>query len=245
MKGYLPQREAREIFRCRDREILADGPVRTGKTRAILEKMYVTAVKYPGCRILLARAYRASLTQSALQTFETDVLGGQWPAISNPGGDKRYRESYKFENGSEIVLGGLDHVERLMSTEFDRIAIFEATELKRDEPYHYLLTRLSGDKTAYTQLVVDANPGPPTHWLWARHLAGDTTRIRIDHRCNPRWWNEDENDWTEKGRDYVLGTLQRGKGSTAYRRLVLGEWVASQGLVFECFDIERHVREKI
>jgi len=53
---------------------LYDGPAGTGKTKSVLEKVHLAAMKYPGMRALLVRATRASMTDSVLVEFESTVL---------------------------------------------------------------------------------------------------------------------------------------------------------------------------
>jgi len=129
-KKYRPYGAAREMWCCKEKEILIDGPAGTGKTRAIVEKANLIAMKYPGSRILFVRATRASLTQSVLVTFEEKVLPEGSPV--KKGARKDFRQSYRYPNGSEIVLGGMDNPDRIMSTEYDIICAFESTELGED-----------------------------------------------------------------------------------------------------------------
>ena len=71
-----------EVFRCRDRRILVEGPANTGKTRGDLEYVNYRAVTCPGIRVLLARQTLQSLRESVLVTWEQKVLGPDHPAMS-------------------------------------------------------------------------------------------------------------------------------------------------------------------
>ncbi len=116
-QAYEPRGAAEELFYTHEREVLLAGPAGTGKTRAALEKMFLCMQKYSSMRCLLARKTRVSLTQSALVTLEEKV----WPAghsISR-GATRGRRTGYVLENGSELVLGGLDNADRVMSSEYD------------------------------------------------------------------------------------------------------------------------------
>ena len=64
-----------------DQEIILTGPTRTGKTRAVLHKVYTKAIEYPGLRALILRKTRASLTETTLVTFERDILGVDHPLV--------------------------------------------------------------------------------------------------------------------------------------------------------------------
>jgi hypothetical protein len=161
--AYEPRGAARELFYCRAGEVLVEGPAGTGKTRAVLEKVHLCLLKYPGSRGLIVRKTRASMTESVLVTFEEKVLGESDP-MKRKGGSRRLRQSYVYPNGSHLVVGGMDNAGRIMSTEFDVIAAFEATELTEDD-WERLTTRLRNHVMPYQQAIADCNPEAPGHWL--------------------------------------------------------------------------------
>lgn len=224
-KPYEPSGGARELFRCRAKEILIEGPANTGKTRAVLEKAHIAAEKYPGARILFVRATRTSMTQSVLVTYEEKVLPVGHPAKS--GARRSHRESYHYPNGSEVVCGGLDNADRLMSTEYDLICLFEATEAVEDD-VEKLTTRLRNKVMPYQQLICDCNPAGPLHWLNLRAGRGRMVRILSRHEDNPTV----DADYLERLRS-LSGALRS--------RLYEGRWVAADGLVYENFTRERNV----
>lgn len=124
-------------------EVLLDGPAGTGKTRAVLERLNTLCEEWPGIRVLLCRATRVSLTESVLVTFEQKVLWQGHPVLDGPGRENRH--SYRYPNGAEIVTGGLDNPDRIMSTEYDVIYVAEATECTQ-EAWEKLLTRLRNNR---------------------------------------------------------------------------------------------------
>ena len=165
-------------------EIIIDGPAGTGKTRGGLEKLYLFARNYPGFRGLLARKTRESLTNSALVTLERDVLGVSHPAVVN-GPRRNFRQSYQFENGSEIVISGLDKSEKLLSSEYDMIFVPQAEEIEEID-WELMITRLrsslSKSTVPYQQIFGDCNPSSPYHWIARRARAGTGASAR----CRPR-----------------------------------------------------------
>jgi len=118
---YHPRGASAELFDCHDREVLLAGPAGTGKTRSLLEKAYLCAMKYDGMRCLFVRKTRASCTTSVLVTFESKVVPPGKAILYGPA--RRNRQSYRFENGSEIVVGGMDKAEKTLSTEYDLICL--------------------------------------------------------------------------------------------------------------------------
>ncbi|HET8522271.1 MAG TPA: phage terminase large subunit, partial [Thermomicrobiales bacterium] len=152
VRRYEPQGGARDLFFCTDKEVLLEGPAGTGKSLACLKKLDRNAVKYPGSRQLIVRKTRTSLTQTALITFEKQVIVA--------GGRVRFhttRQAYLYPNGSEIVVGGLDKDSKVMSSEYDAIYVQEATELTEAD-WEALTTRLRNGVIPHQQLIADCNP---------------------------------------------------------------------------------------
>lgn len=217
-------------------EIVLSGPAGTGKSRAVLEKLHAICLRWPGARGLIVRKTRASLTQSALVTFEEKVLPARSPVKSGP--TRAHRESYKYPNGSEIVVGGMDRPERVMSTEYDFIYPQEAIELTIDD-WEALVTRNRNFVVPFQQVVGDANPSSPQHWLYQRCRSGLAAMLDSRHEDNPVLWDEDAGEWTPKGVIYIA-SLDR---LTGVRKLRLrhGKWVQAEGQVYDGFDPAIHV----
>lgn len=218
--------------------MVISGPAGTGKSLACLLRLYHDATTIPGLRGLILRKTRASLTESALVTFERDVLGPDSPLIrgvTRPG-----RRSYRFPNASEIIVGGLDAEQKVMSTDFDRIYVQEAIELTEPE-WETLSTRL-GRRGDFGQLLADTNPDKPSHWLRRRSEAGKTEMLESRHEDNPVLWDGDAAEWTPAGQAY----LQRLDALTGPRlqRLRFGRWVQAEGLVYDAWDAAVHLIDR-
>lgn len=236
MRPYAPGDDtaARAMLLCRDTEILMEGPAGTGKTRALLEKAFIAANNYPGCRILLTRKTRKAMTESVLVTWEDKVVPFRHPVLA--GASRKLRHSYEFANGSSVVIVGLDDPDKIMSTEYDMILIFEATETTADD-YEKLLSRLRNGVIPYQQIIADCNPSYPKHWLNVRASGGGMTRLLSRHEDNPMLFRDGE--WTDFGASYV----ERLERMTGHRlqRLRYGKWAAADGLVYEEFDSAIHL----
>lgn len=238
---YDPRGGAFELFRCRAPEVCLDGPAGTGKTRAALEKIHLALLKYPGARWLVARKTNTALSASAMVTFRNLVLH---PAegVTYFGGSKVRPAAFVYPNGSELVVNGLDKPEKVKSTEFDGAYINEATECTLDD-IEFVRSRLRNGKMPYQQLILDANPDAPTHWLNQRMLEGRTQRILSRHQDNPRYWNVDRQDWTDEGRAYLA--ILDGLTGVRRDRLRDGRWVAAEGMVYaDAWSRERNVIER-
>ena len=229
---YRPSGSAREVFFGREPVIVMDGPAGTGKSRALLEKLNALCLKYSGMRALVVRKTRASLTQTTLVTWEDHVK----PGCETSNQQRSQRQSYKYANGSEVVVGGMDKPIKIMSSEYDVILAFEAVEFSEDD-FESFTTRLRNGVMPYQQLLADCNPGPPTHWLHQRMLRGQARRIICRHQDNPRLYQRGE--LTPYGAAYmrVLDDL------TGVRRDRLrdGKWVAAEGMVYSEWDDAVHL----
>lgn len=229
-KPYQPQGNIRAMWYDFSPELIIAGPADTGKSRGILERMYFLAAHHPKTRMLMTRKTRASLTESAMVTFERYVVPENSPILQGP--DRANRHAYKFPNGSEIVTGGLgDDREktRIMSTEYDLIYVQEARELAESE-WEELSTRCSGraGNMGWHQLIGDTNPDSSTHWIKQRQSAGLLKLIEARHTDNPSITQE------------RLDVLARLTG-VRRDRLYLGLWRTAEGGIYEGYDPVRHV----
>lgn len=246
-RAYEPRGAARQLWTCRDEEILIEGPAGTGKTRAILEKMHFCAMKYPGFRGLIIRKTRESLTNTVLVTLEDKVVAAGDPILEGP--KRNLRQTYRYDNGSEIDVGGLDKSMKIMSSEYDMIATFESTELIEDD-FENLTTRLRNGIMPYQQIIADCNPGPPNHWLNHRPRKKGTTRLLSRHVDNPLYFERKIGYFDHKiyYKPTLLGEKYLKKlsrlGGVRRLRLFLGKWAAAEGMVYETYDPNIHLLKK-
>ena len=228
---YRPLGAALEVFSRRDPEVILSGPAGTGKSRGMLEKLHYAADKHAGSRILLVRKTRTSLTNTTLVTYQRYVLPDGQAEVSYKGA--------KYPNGSVIDFGGMDKASRIMSSEYDIIAVPEATELTLDD-WESLTTRLRWGRIPYQQMLADCNPSFPKHWLKQRALAGKAVMLESRHEDNPTLWNG--TDWTTNGRAYI-SKLDALSGAR-YLRLRKGIWAAAEGMVYEDYDSAAHLVDR-
>lgn len=218
-------------------EMVLAGPAGTGKTLANLLHCLWFGETYPRARMLIVRKTRASLTESALVTWET-LLGDGHPILGHPI-NRGNRHQYRFPNGSVLVTGGMDRPDKILSTEWDLVYVPEATDLSLLD-WETLGGRLRAGAGPYDLLFGDCNPTTPSHWIYKRHLAGGLSLIPTTHKDNPRYWDRAAGDWTEAGRRYVVERLGRMTGARR-DRFLRGLWVAAEGLVYDGYDPAVHL----
>ncbi len=236
-RAYQPRGAVLPLFYDKSPEILVSGPAGTGKSRGILEKLHLLAEKYAGSRLLMLRKTRESLSQAALVTFEQHVVPAGHPILNGP--QRNMRQSYRYPNGSEIVVGGLDKSQKVMSTEYDVAYIQEAIEVDEVD-WENVTTRLRNGVIPYQQILADTNPGVPTHWLYSRaYKKGKTKLYESTHVDNPVLWDEKEGTWTPFGLKY-MSKLDALTGPR-FHRLRHGKWVGAEGQIYDTWDPLKHV----
>lgn len=239
---YEPRGAARDLFSCRASEVCIVGAAGTGKSLACLFRLHLAALASPGIRCLIVRKTAVSLGATTLVTFERKVAAEAIGAgiVRWYGGSTREAASYRYSNGSVIVVGGMDRPERVLSSEFDLIFADEATELTETD-WETLGTRLRHGVLAWQQQIAACNPDHPSHWLKQRADRGAMTMLTSRHRDNPAYVNAD-GSLTAAGVDYMA----KLDALTGVRRLRLrdGKWAAAEGLVYDGFDPAAHVVDR-
>lgn len=236
---YDSRGAASELFHHRDPELLISGPAGTGKSRACLEKLHAAALKYPRMRGLIFRKTQRSLAASALVTFREKVLH-PLDKVKYFGGNDEKPAQYEYANGSVLVVGGMDNAQKVMSTEYDMAYGNEMTECELAD-LEAVTTRLRNGVMPYQQLLMDCNPGAPSHWLKQRVDSGKTVMLESRHEDNPMLYDEN-GELTAIGSAY-MSKLDNLSG-VRYLRLRKGLWAASEGIVYEDYDPAIHVIDR-
>lgn len=236
---FEPRGAIKDAFESRERELVLSGPAGTGKSRGVLEKLHLAALKYPGMHGLIVRKTAVTLTTTGLVTWNKMVTP---EAQANGtcrwyGGSQQEPAQYVYSNGSSIVVGGLDKPTKIMSSEYDMIFVQEAIELTVTD-WENLTTRLRYGRMPYQQLLADTNPGAPTHWLNQRCKEGKARMLYSVHEDNPRLYDPLTETWTEEGKRY-LNTLDALTG-VRYLRLRKGLWVAAEGVIYDEWQPDVH-----
>lgn len=236
---YEPRGAANTLFRTRASEVAMAGPAGTGKSLACLFRVHLSALNNPGIRCLIVRKTAVSLGATTLVTFEKKVAKHALEAglLRWFGGSPREAACYRYENGSVIVVGGMDKPEKVLSSEYDLVFADEATELTETD-WETLGTRLRNGVLAWQQQIAACNPDRPTHWIKQRSDRGSMLMLHSRHLDNPAYVNLD-GTLTAKGADYMA----KLDALTGVRRLRYrdGIWAAAEGLIYEGWDDALHL----
>ncbi|MEU1372994.1 phage terminase large subunit [Streptomyces triculaminicus] len=236
---YEPRGAARELFKSRDSEVAMAGPAGTGKSLACLYRVHFAALNNPGIRCLVVRKTAVSLGSTTLVTYEKKVAAHALAAgiVRWYGGSPREAASYRYDNGSVIVVGGMDKPEKVLSAEYDLVFVDEATELTETD-WETIGTRLRNGRLSWQQQIAACNPSHPTHWIKQRSDRGGMRMLHSRHHDNPAYVHAD-GTLTDQGKDY-MGKLD---ALTGVRRLRYrdGIWAAAEGVIYEGWDEALHV----
>jgi hypothetical protein len=255
------------LYRCTAPEVLVEGRAGTSKTTGILVKLIADCERHEGCRVLICRQTRKSLSESVMVTFDRMIRPGH-PAYKAV--QRINRHANEWPNGSTIVWGGLDNPAGLFSTEWDRVYVAEATEVPLDA-WDLFGRAMRNNRTPYHQRIADCNPGPPGHWLNQRatpatDVLRDSWKTKADydrlqvynhhqvmqpghpmrrlisvHQDNPAYWDAVHWRWLPLGEQFVMGTLAGMSGHNR-ARMFDGRWRAAEGSVYGAeFDETRNV----
>jgi PBSX family phage terminase large subunit len=230
----------RDLILAHEPDVMAVGPAGTGKTVTSVWKLHFICMKYPGARCLMARKTLESLKSGALATYK-NKLQPELYGVRQFGGNKFAPAEFQYPNGSVILVVGMDKADKVLSTEFDVVYVNEATEI-RESDWETLRGRLRNGVVPYQMIYGDLNPSGVRHWAYVRMHKGLTRRIETTHKDNPAYWDEKKNDWTDLGRSYIKVTLE-GLTGTRRKRLLQGQWATAEGVVYDSFDPQYHVKE--
>lgn len=224
-----------EFMACRAPEIMLSGPSETGKTITALSLADFLCRATAGIQGAIVRKVRADMDGTVLQIFREKVLGLATD-VTVYGGE--HPEWFGYPNGSRIWVGGMDKPGKVLSGERDFVLTNQAEELELKD-WETLITRTTGraghlrdaDGVPFGLNIGDCNPGPPSHWIWARQLSGKLKFFESRHRDNPMLYNQASGELTPQG----TRTLERLGRLTGYRksRLLDGLWVQAEGVVYD------------
>lgn len=232
---------AQSLMRYRGPEVVISGPAGTGKSRAALTKVHLALLLKPGARALLLRKTAKSLSASTLVTFREKVVkeAMESGAVAFYGGSSQEPASFRYDNGSVAVVGGMDNSDKVLSTEYDLILVDECNQLTEDD-WNTLLSRLRNGVLSYQQLIGCCNPDRPTHWILSR-ARGSLKHLYSRHTDNPAYYREDGTR-TPAGEAYM--SLLDGLTGIKRARLLEGRWAAADGVIYEGFDPALHVVDR-
>jgi phage terminase large subunit-like protein len=167
------QKQATELLGNPDvHHVLLYGGSRSGKTIEIIRSMIIRAVVYAGSRQLVLRRTSCDVRTSVGMDTMPKIIEMCFPGI--PCTLDKTDWFFKFGNGSEIWLGGLDDKERaekILGKEYITIYFNEASQIAYESiiTARSRLAQLSYNqegRQAINKEYYDCNPPTKSHWLY-------------------------------------------------------------------------------
>lgn len=180
-KVYYPH------YWTKSRYLVLMGGAGSGKSFFAAQKLIYRMISEPGHRFLVVRKVGKTLRQSCFALLrDTIAAWGLSKLIIPIESDLRF----KCANGSEIIMAGLDDVEKLKSIQrITGIWIEEASEVSVQD-WQQLDIRMRGKAVGYIQMILTFNPVSVTHWLkdaFFDHNKGqreETTTLKTTYKDN-------------------------------------------------------------
>lgn len=203
---------------------IADGPVRSGKTFACLTRFAEFCVSGPPGDLMVLGKTERTIRRNVIGPMK-GMFGAQRVRYVQGAGELRFA-------GRTIYVVGVNDVRAEEKIRGATLAGAYCNELTLfpESAFNQLVDRCS---VPGAKIFGDTNPDSPFHWLMKHYLS------RADGRDVARWRFRLE-DNPVLSPEYVE-RLKRLHVGMWYRRMVLGEWVAAEGAVYDMFDPARHV----
>jgi PBSX family phage terminase large subunit len=230
---------ATALIESTEHQVILSGPAETGKTYACCEKLHRLCSRHPGTQAAIVRKTYQSMPGSVLQTFAKVIVGS---GVTCYGGEKP--QWYDYPNKSRVWVGGMDHPDKVLSSERDAIYVNQAEELDLSD-WETLRTRATGRAAhvPHPQVFGDCNPGTSTHWIKALSSAGKLPLLESRHEDNPTLFDQKTGEITEQGK-LTLSILDELTGPRK-ARLRYGQWAGAEGMVYEdSWDAKRNVIDR-
>lgn len=231
----LPKQK--QFVRSVNREVLYSGAFGAGKTRALCFKLVMRAC-IPGAREFLCRKTNVDLKASTLHTLLRP--DGILPPVLPEGSyvHQKANQVILIRDGGEIIYRGLDMASKIGSIQLTGASVDEGVEISEDS-YTMLRGRIRVNVPGLVnQINVVCNPGSPSHFLAKRFGLdpGGTAEPGCEAICT----NTAENPYLPQ--DYI-DDLSKLTG-VAKKRFYYGKWVGSDGLVYDNWNRETHVKKR-
>lgn len=219
-------------WRDKNLVLLLTGSAGGGKSNLAAQKIHAYLLRYPGATGLMMRKTRQSMINSTVLYFERNILR-PWDRVVH----LRSKNRFEYPNGSILAYGGMaddeqkEQIRSIGQAGGLDIAWMEEANRFTEDDFEELLGRMRGRAASWQQIILTTNPDAPTHWIKRRLIDNNEASV----------YYSSASDNTHNPATY-LETLRRLTG-VMRARLVHGQWVQAEGVVYEEFSQAVHVIE--
>lgn len=211
--------------------LICDGAVRSGKTSIMMWAFVEWAMtNFDGQRFGICGKTVNSATQNIIIPFISMTLAKQRYAMMWRRSDKILEVRYRGAVNYFEVFGGKDESSfALIQGRTLAGVLLDEVVLMPESFVNQAITRCS---VAGSRLWFSCNPGNPGHWFFKEWIQNNG-----QHNALYLHFSMTDNPSLDEK------TLERYRTSFAgvfYRRYVLGEWVAGDGVIYDMFDLQEN-----
>ncbi len=217
------------------------GGSRSGKTFIIIYALVVRSLKCKSRHLILRKNFNHCKTSIWLDTLPK-VISIAFPEIKHLIIPDKTDYYYKFPNGSEIWIGGLDdeeRVEKILGKEYSSIYFNESSQLDLNS-INIATTRLAEKNELKKKLYFDMNPPSKRHWSYKLFIKfiNPKTKKKVDEANHVSLLMNPEDNIENIDESY-LGILDQ-LTEREKKRFKKGEFSDdNEGCIFNVEDIER------
>ena len=213
--------------------IICDGAVRSGKTFAMGVSFFLWAQRcFDGKQF--------GLCGKTIGSLRRNLLAELIPYLKRLGMTVRERRSenllivrYRGRENRFLLFGGRDEssASLIQGSTLAGVLLDETALMPRS----FVEQAIARCSVAGSRLWFNCNPEGPGHWFYQEWIlkAGERRALRLHFTM------EDNPALSPR----IRARYQRAYSGVFYRRFVLGEWTAAQGLVYDFFDAGRDAVE--
>lgn len=260
-KAFTPSPTQEKFLKDTSDQILLSGSFGAGKSRIGCEKGYLLNLKYPGNRGLIVRRVFGDVRDTTIeQTLLEEVIPESHIADHNKSQHViKHFTGHQDENGgpvlSEIHYHGLDSgrsargdgvslPRKIGSGQYAWIFVDEGIEISQaawvqlNGRLRYRGKEQAGNyyTVPFRQIFTATNPASKSHWMYQWFF--------VDGKGNAYTMTAEElAKHVDSVPDDYVQRMEENFTGVFYKRYVKGQWVAAEGVVYEEYDPELHLRD--
>lgn len=226
--GLFSKKQLDVIANCDARLNILDGSVRSGKTVSSIVAWIYFVQQAPAGELLMVGKTERTLKRNVLDPLQA-MVGSRHCKLNKGMGElslfgRRVYLAGANDERAEAKIRGMT----LAGAYCDEITLYP------ESFFTMLLSRLS---VSGARLIGTTNPDSPYHWLKKKYL-DRAEELNLKH------WNFTLDDNLNLDPAYVEA-LKKEYTGLWYKRFILGQWVLAEGVVYDMFNPEKHVRPTV
>lgn len=209
------------------RLVILHGAVRSAKTITCTVKWLSYLATGPQGDLVMLGRTRDTLQRNVLNTIRDTVGDANFKWVNKQAGELMLlgRRVYCLGAANE------DAESKLRGATFAG-ALCDEVNLYPEVVFNQLMARLS---VTGAQCFCNCNPDSPSHWFYTKYLSN--TELK-----NKQVWKFFMEDNPSLSPMYIADLKSEYSFSKVwYERMILGNWVAAEGLIYDMFDKDKHV----